>query len=139
MRKNGETNPGTIIFLVIVTAIGFYGFHVLPVYYGNLEVKEAVGEAFNAYFSSSEKVAQEGLMMRLNRNADVSHLEIDESGAESLKPGYGVSEDNVSFTFDQNTGQLAVRLTYDRIVEFKPLKKRKTYHFVVEKTGTKTK
>jgi hypothetical protein len=32
-----------------------------------------------------------------------------------------------------------VRVEYDRVVQFSPLKKRKKFHVIAEKTGTQTK
>ncbi len=136
VRNDGETNPGTVLFFVALAAGAFYLLNVGPMYLDNFEVKEATAEAFNAFFSAGEKPALEGLLSRLNRqNADVSHFEVGEDGIETVKPGFGLTEENVSFVFDEHSKKLTVRVVYDRIVQFKPLKKRKTYHLVVEKTG----
>lgn len=137
MRKSGETNPVTYLIFAAIAAGAFYAFHVGPVYWGNLEAKEAAAQAFNIYILKGESNAREELMMRLNgRNTDVTHYEVDDDGVESEKPGYGLTEDNITFTFDERTRKLTVRIAYDRVVEFKPLKKRKTYRLVAEKTGT---
>ena len=136
VRKNGESNPATYIIGVLLLAAGFYAFHVGPVYWGNLEAKEAAAEAFNVYQLSGEKMALEGVLRRLNeRNEDTVHLEVDEEGNESWKPGYGIDPDNVTMKFDEATRKLSVRIEYDRYVDFKPLKKRKKFHLVAEKIG----
>ena len=140
VRNNGETNPGTVLFFVALAVAGFYGFHVVPIHFDNLEVKEASVEAFNAWFSKGEKAAQDGLVMRLNeKNPDVTHFEVAEDGSTSLKPGFGITPEQVSFVFDEDKKILTVRVAYDRVVEFKPLKKRKTFHLVAEKTGKELK
>ena len=137
MRNNGETNPGTYVFLVLVAAAGFYVFHVAPLYWDNLEAKDAANEAFAVWQMKGEKVAHDNLMARLNlKSTGTSHYEVDADGVESIKPGYGVTDDNVTIAFDESTRKLTVRIEYDRIVEFAPLKKRKSYHLVAEKTGT---
>lgn len=137
MRNNGETNPGTYVVGALLLGAGFYAFHVAPVYWGNLEAKEAAAEAFSAYILKGEEVAKSNLLIRLNdRSPDMTHYETDEDGVESIKPGYGIREDAVTFTLDESTRKLTVRIEYDRLVEFKPLKKRKLYHLVAEKTGT---
>ena len=136
MRNNGETNPGTYVAVVLIAAVGFYCFHVVPVYWDNLEAKEAASEALSVYILKGEKSAREGLMFRLNGNATVRHYEVDDEGVESIKPGYGILEDNVVIDVDEKMNKIVVRITYDRIVEFSPLKKRKSYHLVAEKIGT---
>ena len=136
MRNNGETNPGTYVVVVLLAAAGFYCFHVAPVYWDNLEAKEAASEALSMYILKGDKTAREGIKFRLNGNVSVSHYEVDEEGVESIKPGYGILDENIVIDVDEKTNKIAVRITYDRIVEFSPLKKRKSYHLVAEKIGT---
>lgn len=135
VRRNGETNPVTYLVIIALAAAGFYAYHVAPVYWDNLEAKEAVGQAFNVYWLDGEKVAKAKLMIRLNEKGTGQHLAVDENGAESWRPGLGVDPDNVIINDDN--GKLTVRVTYDRVVEFAPLKKRKTFHIVAEKVGKK--
>ncbi|MFT3708305.1 MAG: hypothetical protein QM817_11685 [Archangium sp.] len=136
LRRNGETNPVTWIVVILLAAAGFYIFHVGPVYMGNLEMKEAASEAFNYYWTNGEDAARSKLLNRMNViNADTLHLEVDEDGVEAWKPGYGITEEMV--TFIENEKKLTVRVEYDRWVEFKPLKKRKKFHLIAEKTGTR--
>ncbi len=136
MRNNGETNPGTYVVGALLLAGGFYVFHVAPVYWGNLEAKEAASQAFSVYILNGEEAARNDVLFRLNNNKDVTHLEMNDEGVEEEKPGYGIADDNVKITYDQGTKKLTVRVEYDRIIEFKPLKKRKKFHLVAEKTGT---
>jgi len=140
VRNNGETNPVTIILIIAAAAAGFYAFHVGPLYWDNLTAREAASEAFNQYFAESEQFARETLLNRLNnKSPDTSHYAVDKEGVESILPGYGLTDDNITFTFDEKTRRLTVRIEYDRIVDFKPLKSRKTYHLIAEKTGTRQK
>jgi hypothetical protein len=136
VRKNGETNPVTVLLIVALVAVAFYVFHVGPLYWDNLEAKEAAAEAFNIYYTDGEDIARSKLMTRLNiRSTNTEHYEVDEDGVENIKPGYGLKDENVVFIYEEDTKKLTVRITYDRIVEFKPFKKRKTYHLVAEKVG----
>ncbi len=137
MRNNGETNPVTYLFVALFAGVCFYGYHVGPLYWDNLMAKEAAAEAFNVYILSGEKIALDRMLIRLNaKSPDTSHYEVDEEGVESVKPGFGLTEDNVKVTLDEANKKLTIRIEYDRIVEFKPLKKRKSYHLVAEKTGS---
>ncbi len=137
MRKNGETNPVTYVFVVLFAALAFYAFHVAPLYWDNLKAKEAAAEAFSVYLLSGEDVAIQNMLIKLNaRSPDTSHYEVNEEGVESIQPGYGLTEDNVKVILDEANKKLTIRIEYDRIVEFKPLKKRKSYHLVAEKIGS---
>jgi hypothetical protein len=133
VRKNGETNPGTYLVGALVLAAGFYIYHVAPVYWGNLEAKEAVAQGVGVYILQGEQAALDGILFRLNSNKDVKHLEVNEDGVEEWKDGYGLTEDNVTVKLDESTRKLTIRVEYDRYVDFAPLKKRKKFHLVAEK------
>lgn len=127
----------TFLVLLALAAAGFYVFHVGPVYMGNFDVKEKVGGAFNRFFFDGEDNAKKSLLNQLNDlSTDVQHLEVDEEGNEKWVPGYGVDPDNVTFDYNESTKSLTVRVTYDRVVDFKPLKYRKVFHLTAEKSGT---
>lgn len=136
MRNNGETNPGTYVVVALLAAAGFYVYHVAPVYWDNMEAKEAASEAVSVYVLSGEETARNGLLYRLNNNQSVSHFEVDEEGVESIKPGYGLEPENITIDVDEKTKKIVVRVEYNRIIEFSPLKKRKNFHLVAEKIGT---
>jgi hypothetical protein len=138
VRNHGDSiNPVTYVVLLAVAGALFYGYHVGPLYLDNLEAKDAVGEAWATYLQRGEDYSMNQLLVRLNaKNPGTSHYEVDDEGVESIKPGFGVTKDNVTIEFDEASRMLKVRLEYDRIVEFKPLKKRKIYHLIAEKKGT---
>lgn len=138
MRRNGETNPVTWIVVLALAGAGFYGFHVGPVYMDNLEVKEAAAEAFNVYWNENEDSARAKLVSRLNQKNQSKHLEVDENGVEAWKPGLGIDPERVTFT-EGGDGTLTVRVNYDRVVIFSPLKKRKTFNVTAEKVGKRVK
>lgn len=138
MRNRGESaNPVTYLMLLAIAGALFYGYHVGPLYIDNFAARDAVGEAWSTYFLRGEKYARDQMLFRLNQKSpDTSHYEVDDEGVESLKPGFGIKEEQVTFDFDEKTKKLTVRVEYDRIVDFKPLKKRKSYHLIAEKTGS---
>jgi hypothetical protein len=138
VRNHGESaNPVTYLFLLALAGVAFWGYHVGPLYLDNLEAKDAAGEAWSTYLLKGEDYALNQMLVRLNnKNPGTSHYEVDDEGVESVKPGFGVTKDNITFDMNEETKTLSVRLEYDRIVEFKPLKKRKIYHLVAEKKGT---
>ncbi len=121
--------------MLAVVAGGFYVFHVGPLYMDNFEVKEAAAQAFNVYWLEGPDSAKKKLLIRLNERGKGEHLAVDDNGVESFKPGFNVDPDNV--TIVETSGELRVRVTYERTVIFKPLKKRKVYHLTAEKVGRK--
>lgn len=136
MRRNGETNPVTIIVLVLIAAAGFYAFHVVPVYMDNLDVRTYVGEAFSQYWLQGEASARANLIITMNdKQKAVSHVGLNKRGEREVMMGYGIEPEDVKFTLDERTKVVTVRLEYDRVVTFAPLKKYKVFHFVVEKSG----
>lgn len=137
MRRNGESNPVTWIVVLALIGAGFYGYHVGPVYMDNLEVKEAAAEAFNVYWTDGETVARRKLIIRLNEKGFGTHLEVDENGVESWKPGLGIDPERVTFT--DSAGTLRINVSYERVVIFTPLKKRKTFQVSAEKVGKRLK
>lgn len=136
VRNNGETNPGTYVVVVLLAAAGFYLYHVAPVYWDNMDAREAASEALSVYILKGEETARAGLMFRLNNNPNTNHFEVDDEGVESIKPGLGLKPEDVTIDVDEKTKKIVVRIQYDRIVEFSPLKKRKVFHLVAEKIGT---
>lgn len=131
-----ETNPVTVLLVIALAGAGFYGFHVAPLYLDNLEVKEAAAEAFNTWIVEGEERARFKLMLRLNGKGTGYHHEIDDDGVEQVKPGLGIPDEQVTFDFDDGKRVLTVSIAYTRLVQFKPLEKRKTYSFSVMKSGT---
>ncbi len=138
MRRNGESNPVTYVFIALLVAAAFYAFHAGPVYIDNLEVKEAANEAFNVYWLNGEESARNKLVIRLNNRGLGTHLAVDENGVESWPTGLGVDPERVTFV-ETEDGQLTVTVNYDRVVEFKPLSKRRTFNVTATKVGKKLK
>jgi hypothetical protein len=136
VRSNGETNPATILLVVALAAAGFYGFHVVPLYLDNLEVREACDQSFNVYVLEGEASARDKLMQRLNGSRGIGwHFAENDEGQEVKQVGLGVKESDVTIDFDSQSKQLLVRVEYQRTIQFKPLKTRKTYRFSAQKSG----
>lgn len=137
LRRNGESNPATYVVLVLLALGGWYVYTVSPVYLDNLEVTKMAEEAMNQAFVDGEAAARNRLMFKINALPGTTHLELDENGVEVVKPGLGILDENVKFIFANGDKKLTVRIEYDRIIQYKPLKKKKKFHVVAEKTGTR--
>lgn len=124
----------TVLVVLALAAAGYYGWHVVPLYMDNVDVREAADQAFNVYVLDGEKAASEMLMLRLNGKIGW-HYEVDDEGVEQVKPGLGLTEDNYLIEFDEKTRKLTVRIEYQRTIEFAGLKKRKTYPFLAQKSA----
>jgi hypothetical protein len=140
VRRNGETNPVTVVLVLALAGAGFYVYHVAPVYMDNMEAKEAATECFNTYWSDGPEVARNRLLNRLNgAKSGTSHLTTDENGVEVVVPGLGLENEQVTIVLQPETRKLTVRIEYERTIRFAPLKKYKKFHLVAEKVGTQLK
>jgi hypothetical protein len=141
MKPSGKVNPVSVLALLALGGATYWAILFLPVYYDNLEVKEALDAAFSQARVEGEERAKTWLMRRLNgvtpgQGTLGTHLEVDEDGVERELPGLGVPEENVTFTWDDRESTLTLRVEYDRVVVLKPSDKRKVLHFVAEKKGS---
>lgn len=139
MKPSGKVNPVTVLLVLALVGAGWWAVIFVPVYWDNLDVREAVDAAFARYHVDGEERARGFLMDRLNlvtpQGTIGHHFEIDEDGMEQEMPGLGVPDENVTFDYVERDSQLTVRVEYDRVVVLKPSQKRRTLHFVVEKSG----
>lgn len=128
-----DTNPLTVLLVVAVLGGLFYGFHVGPLYLDNLDVKEACQMAINTWTSEDNLVKGQGaLNKRLNMSDLGWHFGEDDDGLEVIKPGLGIPDENMVLEEDDSGLERTCRVTYSRTIQFSPLKKRKTYPFVVQ-------
>lgn len=140
MRKpSGKVNPISVLLVLAFGGGVYWAVLFGPLYIDNLDVREAVDAAFSRYGNEGEDRARQYLVSRLNKGTQDGivghHFEVDEDGVEQELPGLDVAEDNVTFEYEERTSQLTVRVEYDRVVVLKPSQKRRTLHFVVQKTG----
>ncbi|MEW5740461.1 MAG: hypothetical protein AB1938_16155 [Myxococcota bacterium] len=141
MKPSGKVNPVSVLVMLALAGATYWAVLFIPLYYDNLEVKEALDSAFSQARVEGEETARVWLMRRLNgvtpnMGTLGSHYEVDEDGVEQLLPGLGVPEENVTFTWDEAASTLTLRVEYERVVILKPSEKRKVLHFVVEKKGS---
>lgn len=139
MKPSGKVNPVSVLLVLALIGAAYWAVIFVPIYLDNLDVREAVDAAFSRYHVDGEERARQFLMDRLNVHTPQGtighHFEIDEEGIEQELPGLGVPEENVTMDFVERDSQLTVRVEYDRVVVLKPSQKRRTLHFVVEKSG----
>jgi hypothetical protein len=137
-QRRGSINPIAVLMLLAAIAGGWWLFTYLPVYWDNLTVREAASACAVNYLAGGEEGVKTRLLTRLNETTMDGtvgwHFETDDDGLEVRKPGLGVTEDQVTISFDERKRTLTVHVEYDRVVELKPSIQRKIVHFSVEKT-----
>lgn len=137
MKPSGKVNPVSVLLLLGLIAGVWAVVTYFPVYWDNLSVREVASGAAITYLSKDEEGVLREVLRRTNTMGAEGtigwHFEEDEDGVEQKKPGLGLTEDNVTVSFDQPTRTLTVHISYDRVVELKPFDKRKLVHFEVEK------
>jgi hypothetical protein len=135
MRASGKVN---FVALLMLLAIGG-GVYLVAIYSGvyldNLDVKQQMKAGFNDWGVKNEATIRTQLLRKLNDKELGWHREEDEYGEEHVRPGLGITDEQLVIEADTVSRQLSMRLEYDREVQFKPSKKRKIVHFVVDVSG----
>lgn len=135
-KPRGAVNPVSVIIILALIGLGWWLYTFLPVYWDNLSVREAAGAAAIDWLRGEESV-KATVMRRLNMATPEGvvgwHFATDEEGNETKVPGLGVAEEDITVNWDEASRTVTIRISYDRVVEMKPLDKRRTVHFEVEK------
>ena len=131
----GETNPFSVLLLLALAAGGWWLYVFGPVYWDNLEVKDAVAKSVNQAVLEGDANAQITLLIQLNRTVGWHYQVDEETQAEQVKAGLGLEKEQVLVKTDSDAKMITVRVEYDRTFQLVPFKQRKTLHFVVLKQG----
>lgn len=136
MRTVGKTNPLTVLLVLAVGFGAWWGFLFIPVYLDQMEVKEATRQILNLIPQSRSPIdAAANPLFRLNSQVGWHFVVDEETGVETVAPGLGLTvDDNVTVDVDTAAKLVTVRIEYDRVVQWKPLQRRKTLHFVAVAT-----
>jgi hypothetical protein len=130
--RGDSTNPFTILLFVALAVAAYAAFFYVPLYMDNLDVKEAVAQAYNVVLLEGEAGAKSKFVFRTSTIGE--HFQVNDDGVEEVKPGLGLLEDSLVVT--EAGTKLTVSIEYDRVIVLKPTEKRRTVHFSVMKTGT---
>jgi hypothetical protein len=129
-----RTNPVTVLVLLALVFAGWWAFTFGPLYFDHLEVREAAAQTIALIPGAREpKEAAQTPVGRLNTRVGW-HYQIDEeTGEERVVPGLGIDfDEGVTVDYDPSTRLAVVRISYDRVVQLKPLERRQRVHFVAE-------
>lgn len=137
VRPVGKVNPLSVLFILAIAAGLYWVVIFLPFYLDNMEVKDAVSVAFNA-FGGEFDTAKVRYDMK-NKFLDAKwgvHEELDPvSGEVKEMPGLPIPDEQITIEYDEARDLLTVRVVYDREVILRPTQKKRVLHFVVEKVG----
>jgi hypothetical protein len=107
---------GTLAVLAAIASAIYVAAKVVPVYVDNLDVKEAVGAAFNlAGRNNNDSILRAEIRERTSRMG--SHVETDKWGADQVVPGLGLTDDQIVIERSRVTDNVRIEVTYQREVD----------------------
>lgn len=129
----GKVNPISVLVIAALIGGGWYGFIVVPLYFDNLDVREAFDQALNVTVLEGVDRGRASAMNRINGQIGW-HYQIDEeTGKELVAPGLGVDPESLEIEVDTQAKEMTGHFEYTRVVQLKPFEKRKSYHYVHDK------
>jgi hypothetical protein len=133
-RPTGKFNFVGLLILLAVCAAGYWFVLFGSLYYdAHVEVKDKVNAAFNQFPFVSTENLQTWLIIETNRFGE--HVEVNDDGLPELKPGLGLTKDEVTVEYDEVAKVLTVRVEYTKDVLLVPSKKHRQAHFLIQKVG----
>ncbi|MFL5322573.1 MAG: hypothetical protein ACJ790_23130 [Myxococcaceae bacterium] len=141
MNARGKVGVLHVILLAALLGAAFWGINYGPVYLDNSELKQAAQETFNR---AKIKEYPDEQLMRLffeksnggGGNPGVgTHVEVDQYGVSSVKPGLALKTENARIVRDEVHSILSVEVDYQRTITLWPTKKEKTLTFHIVKEG----
>lgn len=130
----GKINPFTVLLVIGLVLVGWYGFLTVPLYIDHLDVREAAEQIRNLVPASrSPEEAAGNPLRRLNSQVGWHYSVDEETGEERVLPGLGLTmDDNVTVDVDESGKQVTVVIDYTRTFQLKPLQRRQNFHFRAE-------
>jgi hypothetical protein len=133
MRPYGKINLFGLILLAAIVG-GLYAVVMLgPIYADNIDVQEAVNQAYNLYGRNPDERVRDSIRDKL-RNVG-THVETDEFGYEKILPGLALTDEQIVFDRNDPANTVRIEVNYERVVELKPFKKIIVLDFHPSKEG----
>ncbi len=133
-HPSGKVSLGSLVFLSLIAA-GIYALvMIVPFYVDHLDVKEAVAVAHNL----SGRNTNDGRLrneIRQRTSQMANHWERDQYDNDVLKPGLGLTDDQIIIERSGVTQNVRIAVSYERQVLLKPTNYVYTLHFTAEKEG----
>lgn len=133
MRPYGRINLVSLILIAAVVG-GLYAVVMIgPIYADNIDVREAVNQAFNQIARNTEEFVRANLREKLRMVG--KHKETDEFGYEKEVPGLGLTDDQIVIERNDPAGTVRIEVSYEREVDLKPFNKTIRLQFNEHKEG----
>lgn len=133
MRPYGRIN---LVGLILMAAIvgGIYAVVMIgPIYADNIDVQEAVNQAFNQIPRNTDEYVRVTLREKLRMVG--KHKETDEFGYEKEVPGLGLTDDQIIIDRNDPASTVRIEVNYEREVDLKPFNKTIRLQFNPHKEG----
>ena len=125
----------TFLGYVTVAAVlaGLYSVVMfVPLYLDHFDAKDIANATFNQYRDLQTEGVKSYLLQQLNVVKWATHEELDEEGNTVVKPGLGLTPEELTVEFDEKTKNLWIHFEYQRKVVLKPTDKVKVFKFVYD-------
>ncbi|WP_257458920.1 hypothetical protein [Archangium lipolyticum] len=133
-HPSGKVSLGTLLLLAVVGGAIYAGAMVGPFYVDHLDVKEAVAVAHNL----SGKNYSDPMLRNIIRERTSqlgSHWERDQFDRDVLKPGLGLTDEQILIERSEVTQNVRIEVSYERTVRLKPTNAVRTLRFSAVKEG----
>jgi hypothetical protein len=134
MNPSGKVSFGTLLLFTLLGGAIYGAVLYVPLYVDNLDVKEAVDVAHNiSGRNPNDGVLRYEIRERTSRMGQ--HWEYDQYGRAQLKPGLGLTDEQIIIEHNPVTSAVRIEVRYERPVVFKPSSYTRTVRFNVVKEG----
>jgi hypothetical protein len=136
MRATGKVNFVGVLMLAALAGGVYWLMTFGMLYVDHYEVKEAVAVAYNKWLQVTPDRIRTELKNDLDSLKFGTHEEVDKgSGETRVKPGLGITDEQIVIEEDLVRKWVRVTVTYDRKVQLVPTQKTRVVRFVAEKKG----
>lgn len=133
-HPSGKVSFGGLLLLALLAGGVYLGVVFIPFYVDNLDVKEAVAAAHNrAAQRAPDSTLRNTIIERTSQMG--SHWEVDQYDNDVLKPGLGLTEEQILIERSEVTGSVRIEVEYERQVRLVPTDRVHTLRFHVVKDG----
>ncbi|WNG36569.1 hypothetical protein F0U60_24865 [Archangium minus] len=133
-HPSGKVSFGGLLLLALLVGGVYLGVTFIPFYVDNMDVKEAVAAAHNrAAQGAPDSTLRNTIIERTSQMG--SHWEVDQFDNDVLKPGLGLTDEQILIERSGVTGSVRIEVNYERQVRLKPTDHVHTLRFHVVKDG----
>jgi hypothetical protein len=133
LRPRGAINLIGVFLLLGLAVVGYAGWLFIPIFFDNLDMREATTSTFNRMASDSDNDRLRTYLLSRS-NSIGTHWET-EGGTSVEKKGLGLTDADIVIERDAFEHTAHLQVDYQRAVKLWPTERFKTFEFHVEKAG----